>query len=221
MFKIRLNMLPVGHRNRPGLSMKPKGVLFHTTNNWSPTADDDMHAEYMEKTAVNASWHYTVDRDSVTQHLPLNENGWHAGDGYNGYYNRNFIGVEIACNSTKYGSPIDKDTYNNAVGLVAMLVEEFNFTIDQVLPHNVVKGKDCPHHTLFDRDKFRKDVFDMVEKKKVKYDYSGHWAEKEIERVKELGIMVGRPDGAFSPNANITRAEVAKVVCNLLDYLGK
>lgn len=43
-------------------------------------------------------------------------------------------------------------------------------------------------------------------------DVSGHWAEKNIRNLYFSGIMNGYPDGTFKPDAPITRAEVAKVV---------
>lgn len=43
-------------------------------------------------------------------------------------------------------------------------------------------------------------------------DVSGHWAEKNIRNLYFSGIMNGYPDGTFKPDAPITRAELAKVV---------
>lgn len=59
------------------------------------------------------------------------------------------------------------------------------------------------------------------EEKEVKKDYIGHWAESAIEEMVEKEIMVGDGKGKFRPNDNITRGEVAKLVSNLLKYLGK
>ncbi|MGP9042089.1 LysM peptidoglycan-binding domain-containing protein [Cytobacillus kochii] len=160
--KFRVDHLPKGHKNRPGYAMKPKGLLFHTTNNWSSSAGDEQHAEYMENTTRTVSWHETVDRDSCTQHIPHTENAWHAGDGSSGHYNRNWIGLEIACNSVKQGQKLDKATYNNAVQRAAEICDQYNFTWGQLQPHKIVYGKNCPHNTLFSHNKFKEDVFDKV-----------------------------------------------------------
>ncbi len=48
-------------------------------------------------------------------------------------------------------------------------------------------------------------------------DYTGHWAEKNIIRVIEAGLMVGDPTGAFRPDEPLTRAELATVLTKLLD----
>ena len=50
---------------------------------------------------------FTVDDKEIYQHLPLNENAWHAGDGAEGTGNRESIAIEIAVNE-------DGD-YNKAV----------------------------------------------------------------------------------------------------------
>lgn len=165
--KIKTSYLKKGHRNRPGYIIKPKGLLFHTTNNWSDSAGDEMHASYMNTTTRVVSWHDTVDKDSCTLHIPHNENAWHAGDGGTGYYNRNWLGMEIACNSVKQGQPLDKATYDNAVKRARQICDEQGFGWDQLQPHSIVKGKNCPHHTLFDPDTFKRDVFNTDKKTPV------------------------------------------------------
>lgn len=163
--QIKKDILPEGHRNRPGYPMQPKGLLYHTTNNWTDGAGDEAHAEYMENTTRVVSWHETVDKDSATQHLPYDENGWHAGDGGRGHYNRNWLGMEIAAEAVDRGEPLDEATYKNAVERAAYFCEKFNFGWDQLQPHKIVYGKDCPHHTLFNHDQFKRDVFDYINKK--------------------------------------------------------
>lgn len=48
-------------------------------------------------------------------------------------------------------------------------------------------------------------------------DVTGHWAEKEIRRCMERGLLRGYPDGSFQPDKPVTRAELAAV----LDRLNK
>ncbi len=59
------------------------------------------------------------------------------------------------------------------------------------------------------------------EETKVANDYSKHWAAKAIQKMVDTKIMVGDGKGKFRPNDNITRAEVAQTIANLLNYLGK
>ena len=48
-------------------------------------------------------------------------------------------------------------------------------------------------------------------------DTNGHWAEPEILTFAQKGIMTGYPDGTFKPDAAVTRAEFAAMLCRLLD----
>jgi len=48
-------------------------------------------------------------------------------------------------------------------------------------------------------------------------DISGHWAEAEIRKAYELGLMKGKDDGLFHPNDPLTRAEAAVLICRLYE----
>ena len=47
-------------------------------------------------------------------------------------------------------------------------------------------------------------------------DIQGHWAEENITRWVEAGKLGGYEDGTFRPDNNITRAEFANILANLL-----
>ena len=49
-------------------------------------------------------------------------------------------------------------------------------------------------------------------------DIKGHWAKKDINWCIEHGIMQGYPDGSFSPDKPITRAELAVVAHRICDW---
>lgn len=201
MLSIRQRILPYGHRNRPSYPMIPVGLLFHTTNNWRNGTGDEAHAEYIETTENIVSWHVTVDKDSATQHIPFNEVAWHAGDGKYGHYNRNWIGLEIACEAVNEGEPLDKATYNNAVDIAAQIMMLHGWkTEDKLQPHYVVYGKNCPHHTLFDRDQFKRDVLSLINKRK------GEEMSQVIkERIYAKNGKLHRCDGDYSISASDVR----------------
>lgn len=50
-------------------------------------------------------------------------------------------------------------------------------------------------------------------------DIIGHWAQGNIEHLAQLGIVRGRKDGTFAPDAPITRAEAAAVVDRAIAYI--
>ncbi|WP_461369097.1 peptidoglycan recognition protein family protein [Candidatus Darwinibacter acetoxidans] len=113
---------------RPGYAMKPEYITIHQTGNAAKGADAEMHNRYVHSVAPNPSWHYTVDGGTsdgkkapvIYQHLPLTENGWHAGDGTNGPGNRKSIAIEICVN--RDGNLAKAEA--NAAWLAAKLIKE-------------------------------------------------------------------------------------------------
>lgn len=137
------DFIPPGRRNRPGYKMEPAYITIHDTANTQAGADAAAHAAYIKSDACAArpaSWHFTVDDKVIYQHLPLNENGWHAGDGTNGTGNRRSIGIEICENRDGNRAQAEK----NAAWLVARLLREFNLGLDRVKQHFDWSGKNCP-----------------------------------------------------------------------------
>lgn len=63
--------------------------------------------------------------------------------------------------------------------------------------------------------------FKLLPKEEKKVDYKGHWAEKTINKVKDMKVMVGDGDGNFRPNDKLTRAEAAQLALNIISYIKK
>jgi len=129
---------------RPGYAMKPEYITIHDTANKSKGAGAEMHNRYVHSVAPNPSWHFSVDDKIVYQHLPLDENGWHAGDGTNGTGNRKSIAIEICENSDGNRAKAEA----NAAWLVAKLVREVKTL--KAFPgcmkqHYDWSGKNCPN----------------------------------------------------------------------------
>ncbi len=51
-------------------------------------------------------------------------------------------------------------------------------------------------------------------------DTANHWAESAIDKMVDLGVVSGYPDGSFSPDTAVTRAEFVKMLCELFDVTG-
>ncbi len=135
--------IPRGRRNRPGYKLVPRYVTIHDTANPGAGANARAHANYLKGSAaaaIPASWHFTVDDRLIVQHLPLDENGWHAGDGSTGTGNRASIGIEICEN--RDGIRIEAE--KNAGWLTAKLLHDFSLEPAQVKQHNFWSGKNCP-----------------------------------------------------------------------------
>lgn len=138
-------IVPTGNDNiRPQNHMIPKYITIHETDNKSVGAGAKSHAQYLYNQAVGetdraASWHFTVDDKEIYQHLPLNENGWHAGDG-DGPGNRESIAIEIAVNSDgDYNKAVD-----NAKKLAAYLMKETGVPLNNIVKHQKWSGKTVP-----------------------------------------------------------------------------
>ena len=136
-------IVPKGNENiRPGYAMNPKYITIHETDNYNVGANARNHAIYLYNQATgtedrSASWHFTVDDKEIYQHLPLNENAWHAGDGAEGTGNRESIAIEIAVNEDgDYNKAVE-----NARKLAAYLMGELNIPLENVKNINFGVGR--------------------------------------------------------------------------------
>lgn len=124
-------------------AMTPVGLCVHNTANDASAKNE---ISYMVSNTSQTSFHFAVDDVEVWQGLPLDRNGWHAGDGASGQGNRKYIGIEI-CYSKSGGEKFTK-AESNAIDLIVQLLKERNWTTDQVKKHQDFSGKYCPHRTL-------------------------------------------------------------------------
>ncbi|EMA6344658.1 S-layer homology domain-containing protein [Bacillus cytotoxicus] len=226
-------IVPKGNPDiRPGYAMDPRYITIHETANERNGADAKNHAEYLMNQAIgstnrSASWHFTVDDKEIYQHLPLNENGWHAGDGTNGTGNRQSIGIEIAVNRDgNYEKAVE-----NARKLTAYLMHELNIPLDNVKKHQHWSRKNCPAKIIargtwpaflngarsyYNQNKpaviLPKDEVQQIKKD----DISGKWYEKEIRELAKKGIMAGDGKGSYWPERLVTRAEFAALITRSL-----
>ena len=122
-----------------------KYIVVHYTGNDGDT--DENNAKYFQNNIVQASAHYFVDDDSVTQTVPDDYVAWHCGAKTYKHAtcrNANSIGVEI-CDDVRNGViyPSEK-TIANALELVEHLMEKYSVPKENVIRHYDVTGKLCP-----------------------------------------------------------------------------
>ena len=122
--------------------MTPEYITVHNTAN---DASAENEIVYMNNNNNEVSYHFAVDDIQAVQGLPLDRNGWHAGDG-NGTGNRKSIGIEI-CYSKSGGDRFIK-AEENAVELIVQLLKERGWGIDRIKKHQDWSNKYCPHRTL-------------------------------------------------------------------------
>ena len=108
-------------------SMTPKFIVIHNTANDAPAKNE---ISYMKSNNNEVSFHFAVDDVEARQGLPLDRNGWHAGDGGNGQGNRYGIAIEI-CYSKSGGDKFTK-AEKNAAKLAAQLMHERGWDISHL-----------------------------------------------------------------------------------------
>ena len=139
---ITQDFIPAGRNNRPAYPLTVNYITIHDTDNTSVGANAVMHSSYVKggtAAALPVSWHFTVDDHEIYQHLPVDENGWHAADG-NGPGNRQSIAIEICMNSDGNRAQAE----DNAAWLTAKLLTDHSLTLAQIKQHNNWSGKNCP-----------------------------------------------------------------------------
>lgn len=138
-------------------------ICVHDTAGAAPThtalqfAQGQLQKNTNKSNTEYISWHFTVGTDGIYQSLPLDEVGYHAGDGsreygtiwYSSTYNksdcigggnRNSVGIESCIN---HGADYN-DTMRILAKLVAELLLHYNLSVDRVKQHWHFSGKDCP-----------------------------------------------------------------------------
>ena len=137
-------------------TMNPKKITLHNTDNEMPAENE---ISYMRNNNLQVSYHVAIDEKVAIQGLPYNRNGWHSGDGGNGYGNRNTIGVEIcrnydrSRNTTNLNDPL-KSQYTkaeqNTIKFVAQLCIDLEIVANNanIKTHNDWNGKWCPSKIL-------------------------------------------------------------------------
>ena len=152
--------------NKCPYTMTAEAITVHNTAN-DASANDEI--SYMNRNTNQVSFHFAVDDKEVVQGLPIDRNGWHAGDGANGYGNRKTIGIEI-CYSKSGGKRFD-NAEQLAAKFIAQLLYERKWGIDRVGTHQMRSGKYCPHRTLdYGWERFLKMVSNELELLKIQWE---------------------------------------------------
>lgn len=129
-----------------------KYIVFHYTANDGDT--DEANGNYFKTGGRNASAHYFVDDDSITQSVPDDYVAWSVGGDkypntkggkfYGKATNANTLNIEM-CDTIRNGKhDISEKTQQNAIVLAREKMKQYNIPIDRVIRHYDVTGKQCP-----------------------------------------------------------------------------
>ena len=139
-----------------------KYLVIHYTGNDGDT--DENNGRYFKNNVVQASAHYFVDDDSITQSVPDNYVAWHCGGKtykHKQCRNSNSIGIEI-CDDVRNGTiyPSAK-TIANVLELVAYLMNKYSIPKENVIRHYDVTGKHCPAYWI-DNNMWKKEFWNKI-----------------------------------------------------------
>lgn len=149
-----------------------KYIVIHYTANDGDT--DENNGKYFASGNRNASAHYFVDDDSVTQSVPDNFVAWSVGGAkwndcaktgggklYGKATNSNTLNIEI-CDDVKNGKiyPSAK-TIENVIILTKAKMKEYKIPADRVIRHFDVNGKHCPAYWM-DEAKWKAEFHDKL-----------------------------------------------------------
>lgn len=138
-----------------------KYLVVHYTANDGDT--DENNGKYFANNQVNASAHYFIDGDSVTQSVPDNFTAWSVGGAkwndcaktgggklYGKVTNANSLSFEL-CDDVKNGKIYPSaGTIENALILIKAKMKEYKIPADRVIRHFDVNGKHCPAYWIDD-----------------------------------------------------------------------
>ena len=138
-------------------------------------------------------------------------------------YNRNGS-VRRSVTGTSFSNPfvcgmvaLVKQFFYEKTGVRLNQRQMFDFMLDNCVDMGEEGHNEYYGHGLFvlpHPDKI--DVYKYIGKERVKMkDIQGHWAQEDIEKCIEQGIIKGYPDGTFKPDATVTRAELATIIQRL------
>lgn len=152
------DIISKSHAGRPG-SKRPSTmyITIHNTGMAHPKNTAAGVNEYIHSDPTReASWHFSVDDKEAYQELPLDEVGYHAGDGsrshdtlyYNDTYKKWCFGGgnlnSVALETCVYKGVDYNMVMRNTAKLVAKLLKTYDLTTTDVRQHWDFSGKNCP-----------------------------------------------------------------------------
>lgn len=112
---------------------------------------------YFYSTYRGASAHYFVDANSIWQCVQDKDISWHCGA--NSYWhpycrNSNSIGIEMCCYTNNGKLDISEAVISNTIELAAYICKKYGITIDRVVRHYDITGKNCPAPLVADNNRW-------------------------------------------------------------------
>jgi len=153
---LKVDLIPKGkYGRRIFRELNPRYITIHSTQN--PTGDAYDHAKALKRGALRGGvigylcWHFTVQDDTVIQHIPTDERGEHAD--FDGPGNRYSIGIEMC----EHQGNDRAATLERTAKLAASLMYHHDIPVENIRAHYHwpregydKPHKNCPHFLLDD-----------------------------------------------------------------------
>jgi len=155
--------LTINEYSRPGTALEEiNGIVIHYTANPGTTAQQNR--SYFEGLAeskeTKASSHFIVGLSGeIIMCVPLEEIAYASNE-------RNADTIAIECCIDNDAGKFSEKTYNALVKLTAWLVGKYDLTMDDVIRHYDITGKNCPKYFVEHEsawDDFKMDVTKYIE----------------------------------------------------------
>ena len=165
--QLDVELLSINDYSRPGLAIdQVNGIVVHYTANPGTTAQQnrDYFEGLKDSHETHASSHFVIGLDGeLIQCIPCKEISYASND-------RNNDTISIECCIPDDTGRFNDATYQTLVHLVAWLCGRYDLTMDDVIRHYDVTGKNCPKYYVEHEDawkQFKVDVADYIEKNGV------------------------------------------------------
>ena len=141
--ELDVELLTVNEYSRPGIALdKVKGVVIHYTANPGTSAKNnrDYFEGLKDSHITKASSHFIVGlKGEIVQCIPCNEISYASNS-------RNQDTVSIECCIPDDTGKFNPATYQAVVHLTAWLAERYRLSIEDIIRHYDVTGKNCPKY---------------------------------------------------------------------------
>lgn len=144
-----VELIDVNEYSRPGTALEEvNGVVVHYTGNPGTTAAQNRsYFQNLSETGeAYASSHFVIGIEGeIIQCVPCNEIAYASND-------RNSDTISIECCIPDDTGKFTQETYDSLIALVAWLMGRYELTIDEVIRHYDVTGKECPRYYVKNED---------------------------------------------------------------------
>jgi hypothetical protein len=135
--------------------------------------------------------------------------------GSKSWMNQYGFGIETVGNFDAE-DPATSIAMRTSLDVLAIVHELWAIPVEHCFFHRDVSGKTCPG-TRVHRDWVHAELRRRLTMPDPNRPDVADWAKPYVERVQDLGLMTGYPDGSFGGAQAVTREELAVIVCRLLD----